>query len=195
MSKTYLLIIRLIILLFVFQACKRDTHCGDQSDIIDFKYVTDENKGKIPYTGKDTLIFISDANDTATLIGQGQNTYFETVNQNLGTNDCQKKYIGKYENIELRFTGNNLLSSIQIKYYTNEYEDQIFAATATSNNLFLNTNECSLKYNNDENNYTDSILINNKYYRGINNRGVFYNAKDGILRIKFINGKEFYKAK
>ena len=194
--KNLITTITIITTIALLQACKRDdTSCGDQSDIIEIKNITNENKAKIPYTGTDTLVFISNTGDTATLLGKGKNIYYETVNNNLGTNECQRKFIGKYENINFQFNGNSLLSELLIKYYTNKDEDQILSISEKLNNLLLNSNECSLKYNNNENNYSDSILVNSKYLYGVENRGVFYNANYGILRMKFSNGKEYLNAR
>ncbi|NDC31272.1 MAG: hypothetical protein EBZ58_10125, partial [Bacteroidetes bacterium] len=60
--KTKLLYISIISLLFIIQACKRtEPDCGDLSDVITNYNISDADKAKIPYTGKDTLVFISDA--------------------------------------------------------------------------------------------------------------------------------------
>jgi hypothetical protein len=58
----------LIILVILVHGCKKETNCGDQTTITNFYYVSNEYKSKIPYSGYDTIIYASDANDTAKLI-------------------------------------------------------------------------------------------------------------------------------
>ena len=191
--KTKLLYISIISLLFIVQACKRsETDCGDLSDVITNYNISDADKAKIPYTGADTLVFISDANDTATLIGQGKNTHYESVRNSLnGNGDCPKYEVIKYENIDINFISNNdtLITSIYYKVY-----HPIHDVNYTFINLYLNTKGLSSYPFELLNNkvFEDSVLVKNKYIKGYyidsNRSQVLYNYQKGIIKfIEFTN--------
>ncbi|NDC31090.1 MAG: hypothetical protein EBZ58_09195, partial [Bacteroidetes bacterium] len=163
MSKTKLLYIAIISLLFILQACKRDTDCGDLSDVITNYNIADSNKAKIPYTGTDTLVFVSDANDTAVLIGQGKNTYYQIVTKGLSSGDCPRTSVEKYENVDMNFIGNSAeLNKIYFRINTTEFsKNSLIGFEIICNNTYRIGSNLELVYS-----YLpveDSILINKKY--------------------------------
>jgi hypothetical protein len=114
--KTKLLYSSLISLLFIIQACKRtEPDCGDLSDVITNYNIADSNKANIPYTGTDTLVFISEAGDTVTLFGQGKDAYYASVRRSIKGGDCPRTGIENYENIKYLYNSNDT-SIIQIYY-------------------------------------------------------------------------------
>jgi hypothetical protein len=60
-------LLSIITIIMLTQSCSKDNNCGDTSDVINNYIIEDSNKAKMPYTGTDTLVFISDKGDTATL--------------------------------------------------------------------------------------------------------------------------------
>lgn len=188
LNKQLCLILLLIAIIFL-HACKRDNNCGDLSDVITNYNIADSNKAKIPYTGTDTLVFVSNANDTVTLIGRGKNTHYESVRNSLnGNSDCPKYEVIKYENIDINFISNNdtLITSIYYKVY-----HPIHDVNYTYINLYLNTKGLSSYPFELLNNkvFEDSVLVKNKYIKGYyidsNRSQVLYNYQKGI--IKFID--------
>jgi hypothetical protein len=79
-----------ILLLFILaQSCTKDASCGDQSDIVNSYYISADDKSKIPFKGNDTLTYISDAGDTAILIGSGKREFIDKVQTVIAGNaDC-----------------------------------------------------------------------------------------------------------
>lgn len=189
--KTKLLYISIISLLFILQACKRtEPDCGDLSDVITNYNIADSNKAKIPYTGKDTLVFISDAGDTSTLIGQGKKTNYESVRTNISGGDCPRAGIDNYENIDMSFIGNLFtFSKIYFRINTTDF----YKNTLTG--FEIKCNETFRVGSTLERVYfflpiSDSIFINNNYVKGKyidDNKSLLYNLNIGILKISFNN--------
>jgi hypothetical protein len=162
--KTKLLYSTIISLLFIIQACKRtEPDCGDLSDIITNYNIADSNKAKIPYTGTDTLVFVSNTGDTATLIGQGKNTHYESVKSNISGGDCPRSSVLNYQNIEINFESPNDTNLTTIFLKVNR---PINAVNYTYLKLFLNTKGLSSFPLELLKNYDDSVLINKEYIKG-----------------------------
>lgn len=163
--------------------------------------LSDDEIRKIPYKGKDTLIFISDAGDTAILYGQGKKHYMDALRGAVPTfdPDCPD-YISKdLEKIEFAFQGtNNNLKQISLTY-TSDYK------YPSSNDLIVNANESymylGLAALNYEGGYKDSVMIRGRIFTGRNlmdyddekfeydsSLTVLYNYHYGILRLSFLDG-------
>ncbi len=191
--KSKLLYITIINLLFITQACKRsETDCGDLSDVITNYNISDADKAKIPYTGTDTLVFISDANDTATLIGQGKNIHIETLRNSLKGGDCPRTKVDKNETIDIIYSGNNKdLYNIKYGLDGNSEKTQL---VCTINNI---SHGDYPYYLNNEAFYIDTVRLNNKLYYGttINIKNVIYglyNWQYGFTKISIEGGKNWY---
>jgi hypothetical protein len=168
------------------QSCTKNINCGDTNDMIYTYNVADSNKAQIPYNGTDTLVFVSDKGDTATLYGQAINQFYYKITQNYGTADCQKNYTYKYQNINTSFLGNNLkLYSVSFIAYMNE---QLTNPSTNSIKIIINDSlfgKSNFEYFNSLTYPDDSVIINGKYQIGYNfNNSIFFNFKYGILRIK-----------
>ncbi len=61
-----------------FACGDKDDGCGERKDA--YYYLSADAKSKIPYTGTDTLVFVSNTGDTARCIGQGTQVAFEEQN-------------------------------------------------------------------------------------------------------------------
>jgi hypothetical protein len=185
--KSKLLYISIISLLFIIQACKRtEPDCGDLSDVITNYNIADSNKAKIPYIGTDTLVFISDAGDTATLIGQGKNTHYESVRRNISGGDCPRSSVTRYENIDINYSGDD--TTINAINFNLRGIDNSFPYNSIR--IFINGTSYSdystIEYFDAKNPNQDSLFINNKYQYGLymSNNIILFNLKLGILKIK-----------
>jgi hypothetical protein len=189
--KTKLLYITIISLLFIIQACKRtEPDCGDLSDVITNYNISDADKAKIPYTGTDTLVFISDAGDTSILIGQGRNSSYETKKYNISGGDCPKNGISNYQNININFISNStFFSTLNYRIAKTDFAPQ------TLTGFEIKCNETYRVGGSVENVFyylpiEDSISINNKFVSGgyiDDEKTLLYNTTIGILKIKFSN--------
>ena len=182
----------IITLIMFTQSCTKNINCGDTNDMIYTYNVADSNKAKIPYSGYDTLIFISDKGDTATLIGQGKKTYYTTKTTNIGNADCPKNEIGKYENVEFVFNSTNkFVGSIKISLFkTNNVRNPTTNILSfTVNNKFID--DTAIEWIESIKQPQDSIFFNGGFFSGIymDKFNVLLNYKNGILKFKDLNDK------
>ena len=189
-SGSQLLYISIICILSLCSCKRNDTSCGDLSDVIINYNISDGDKAKIPYTGTDTFVFISDAGDTATLIGQGKNTHYETVRSNISGGDCPRNGISNYDNINIDFIGNSIFfSTLNYRIAKTDFAPQ------TLTGLEIKCNETYRVGSSLQNVFyylpiEDSIFINRKFVSGgfiDDEKTLLYNATIGILKIKFSN--------
>lgn len=199
--------------LILFSSCSDNNPCNDDSPSKETPYYLDAvNKTNIPYRqdGKDTLVYISDAGDTATLYGIGAKTYFgrEWVRREPNP-DCGAGDYNLLETLEYTFEGSKTkpLNSISFKAYlwrinAGSTYKQLAAFTfngnikTTQQNLPLGGIPDDLLFGiNDTNQYTTKISLNGIAFSGIsiyNNQNtdtlLIYNKAYGILRVK-LNGQ------
>lgn len=101
-------------------SCGDESSCGDNVPTYETYNLSADEKSKVPYTGTDTLIFVSNTNDTAILIGQGKKVYYEEQLIDAGPPDCSTPRIGKYEVNEMVFVDpKKILRDINIKLMVN----------------------------------------------------------------------------
>jgi len=192
--KTKLLYISIISLLFILQACKRtEPDCGDLSDVITNYNIADSNKAKIPYSGTDTLVFVSNSNDTAVLIGQGKKSFQTAIRNSIAGGDCPRNAISNYDNIKINFLSYNLLlANISLSIY--KYEKFGGSPNSTSINFRVNDNEIALtnlEYLTSIKTPQDSIMLNGINVGGVymedDTKAVVYSLKYGVLKFKDLN--------
>ncbi|MCX6187775.1 MAG: hypothetical protein NTU43_12425 [Bacteroidetes bacterium] len=194
--KTKLLYFSIISLLFIMQACKPNNPCEeiDPSDKVYTYNIPDSNKTKIPYTGTETLVFISNTGDTATLVGQGKDEYYVNIkNLRNGGGDCPLYSVRNYQKVEMKFVSDiSSLSNIIYKVYmpSNLEEPGFTYIEVDVNNKYLV--QRSYEYLCSQNNPHDSIMINNIYRSGyyfndINSKTLLYGNSYGILNFKYNN--------
>jgi hypothetical protein len=166
--------------MFFIQNCSKDPGpCGGQKT---YYYLSEEDKAKVPYTGTDTLVFVSNTNDTAVCIGQGKKQFY-TVEYDSGNPDCKPpEYY--YEAYNYKFIDTNNLLNITLNVYN--YED----------NMEIKNNDLSLFPINliyfYEKYYNDSASTNKNQYNTLrinNGKGfiVQYNLKKGIIKVESNN--------
>jgi hypothetical protein len=192
-------LLSLFLLIILVQGCAKESNCGDQTTITNIYNIADSNKSKIPYSGNDTLVFISNEGDTATLIGIGKKAKYITSKKGIGSADCPRELIEKFEKIDFEFNTNNINFNI---FNCKIYNFIIYKSTM----IDMQPDKIEFSINNEisyvsadllnSSNFKDSVLIGGKYYKGTYLNGsnnILYNLKYGILKIKFSNGKEYIK--
>ena len=162
-------------------------------------------KDAIPFRkdGLDTLTFISSFGDTARLYGVGSNSAVSIEQIDGGNSDCGNEY-NDYEILYYSFVGNKpAIPSITFHIRRQALMPSGYGCYFGSNPIIqpqhwhFNSIETSpLSF--DENNYSDTIMINNETVKGINillkgingradsSINVFYNYQYGITRIRTI---------
>lgn len=185
-------ILSIISLITFIQSCSKDTKCSFADTNIYYN-LADSNKAKIPYTGTDTLVFISDQGDTATLVGQGKKTYYNTITNNAGTVDCPKIENRNYENVNFEFKND---TSIFFKATFSILKYDVLGGYPSTTSIKFNFNNTEIDFSNIEyimsfKSFQDSILLNGKYvggvYLGFNTYNALFNFENGILKFKYNN--------
>lgn len=171
------------------QSCFKDASCGDTNDIVNNYNISADDKSKIPFKGNDTLIYISDAGDTATLIGTGKKIFINQVRKNISGNaDCPKYTEDNNETISIECNGDNTeLNKLKYKIYGNTERTKI-ELTA---NVYIGIDYPY--YLNTPVLYTDSVNIGNELYKGTpiiwSGNNALYNYNYGFLKIQLNGGK------
>jgi len=117
-----------ILILFIFaQSCTKEPSCNGQSDTINSYYISADDKSKIPFKGNNTLTYISNAGDTAMLIGNGKREFIDKVQTVIAGNaDCYIYNVDYKETISIEYTGDNLeFNRIKYKIYGNKEKTEI----------------------------------------------------------------------
>jgi hypothetical protein len=180
--QTYLLSLLIIL---SFTACKKDSSNGCGGTIKNYYYLSEADKAKVPYTGIDTLVFVSKTNDTAICIGQGKTTYYN-VFQDPTNPDCAPRE--EYnEVVEYRYKStviNKLDFIVSLKKW--DYDGTMGVLKISFKDKILGT---IFSYLNDK--YYSNHVIN-----GVNKSGLMfyedttykttliYNHQEGILQFK-----------
>ncbi len=183
------LIFLLTLFVILFQSCSKESDCNDQSDMINSYNISADDKSKIPFKGNDTLTYISDAGDTAILIGNGKRAYMDVISKNIGDLECSRYQVDNNETISIEYTGDNIeLNRIKYKIYGNTEGTKI---QFLINSYYGNTDPY---YFNNTTTYTDSVRLGNKFYIGrpivwLGINTLLYNFNNGFLKIQFNEGK------
>ncbi len=192
--KTITTLLILFIAIFGLQSCMKDPCKNyDQTPFHAYYNISDQDKSVIPFKGHDTLIYFSDAGDTAILYGKDKYQYYDIEQGNSGSADCPREISYNYEIIDYKFTGTNS-DLYLLEYVISVYASSLFPDTQI--HYFINNisgQSGPTRYNNPGL-YTDSIQINGKYINGypnddINGLSFLYNFNYGFIRIKVDGGK------
>lgn len=180
--QTYLLSLLIIV---SFTACKRDSSNGCGGSIKSYHFLSDANKAKVPYSGTDTLVFVSNANDTAVCIGQGRKQFYEVLSTPVANGDCDPDF-DYYEAYYYKFIDKNNLLNITMNIWENDlYTWEVMDININTYRLYpVNLRFLITKY------YDDSITINNVTWQ-VNKIGSFikYNLQKGIMYCENDNKK------
>jgi hypothetical protein len=182
-------LISILILFILAQSCTKDASCNGQRDTVNSYYISADDKSKIPFKGNDTLVYISNAGDTAILIGNGKRAFIDKVQTVIAGNaDCYIYNVDYNETISIEYVGNNIeLNKIKYKIYGNKERTEIEFEFNTQYGIYYPYYFNSPKF------YNDSTLISGVLYYGlpldITNYKALYNYEYGFLKIQFNGGK------
>jgi len=197
--KTKIIYFLLLMSVIAMHSCSKSEPCNAK-DIITYYNLTEEQKSKIPYKGSDTLMFLSDAGDTAILWGQGVNHYTEKISTRSLTGDCPDHEFDQIENIETNFIGNNPeFSYLNLRYKSFKHHPPYGGTEqiVLSVNVMQITYQGLLQVVNNINNYTDTVTYKGNQIYGISIgtipddklNFIIYNYNFGVLKIGQKNGK------
>ncbi|MFZ4798984.1 MAG: hypothetical protein ACOYMA_15895 [Bacteroidia bacterium] len=129
-----------IFLLVIFnQSCSKDKgSCGGNKTNY---YLSDVDKAKVPYTGTDTLVFVSNINDTAICIGQGKKLFYTSRSFSVNAGECEDDTY-YYEAYNYKFKDRNKFLDIDL----NIWKDNLKITDVISINIKENTYGTLLSY-------------------------------------------------
>ena len=175
-------ILKFAILLAIITSCSKDPGpCGGQKT---YYYLSEADKAKVPYAGTDTLVFVSNTNDTAVCIGQGKKQFF-TVEYDSGNPDCKPpEYYYEAYNYKYDCLNTNFKLDLNIfKKFDGQLE--IINPIVNSKYFFI---YCRKVYDNPNSIDIRGIIYNNvsSVFMEYNDSAyqLFYNNKNGILKIE-----------
>ena len=185
-----------LIILFT-TACSKPKPTSCEPTVQNY-YLTGGDKAKIPYTGSDTLVFISNTNDTVTAIGSGKILGFE-ITDNHSAPDCPR-YTDEniYENYTCNFLDKNKNPFISITLTSNSFRtnnNSLVDVTMIFNNLYFYLLAYDISHMGSWN-YISSITFNGKQYKDVScaykddadhNSKLYYNQQYGIIRVELNN--------
>ncbi len=189
MKKIFILLLPLLSILII-TSCKRDSSgpCGGRKT---YYQLSDIDKAKVPYTGADTLIFVSNTNDTAICIGQGKKQFYEKVARIVSMGDCASD-TDYYEAYNYKFSTNNFKFILDF----NLYKDDLYGLETVHITKNLDT-EFRIYLvdinNNSVANFIDSIKIRDDWFKKVtftnkyfdsNLDKLYYNNQYGVLKIQ-----------
>jgi hypothetical protein len=107
-------LISILFLIMLMQSCTKDNEpCGGNET---YNYLSTEDKAKVPYTGTDTLVFVSNTNDTAVCIGQGKKRFYTVKYLSVRAGECQNDAY-YYEAYNYKFKDNKNLLDISLNIF------------------------------------------------------------------------------
>jgi hypothetical protein len=174
----------LIVLCFIattFACGDKDDGCGERKDR--YYYLSADAKSKIPYTGTDTLVFVSNTGDTARCIGQGTQVSYESV---LSAGPCPGSQ--EYEVNSTSYVGD---LNIEISLRVNRNRIVITMQDSEHSIGFSQVGDLRVY------SYMPSITIDSVTYMHVheldNNlqlfRKIIFNQQYGIIQINHLNNK------
>lgn len=182
-------------------ACQPSDPCDpNQIPINETYYLSQEDIDKIPFNKHelDTLVYVSNNNDTAILVRQPVEKSFWNASTNRNADPaCQLWDSWKHETIAYNYKGSHyLLNNINFKVSTHdgwrgERNDGLYAYFKIANKNEYKTYFGAIT---DQNSYIDSVSINNKIFYGFiltligdNKTPILYNNQQGLLKITLNN--------
>jgi len=176
--KTFFTISLAIIIIGITSCSKQnESPCNDYVSKIFEKNLSDSTKLNIPFTGTDTLIYISNYNDTAILYGKGLEHYVATASA-LVNNDpaCPQRDYYDIETLDYEFNGDNPnLNFLFLRVnYPQILETDEFITTYILNEY--NRTRATFGRYSKPIYYTSPVTIKGKTYYGI----YFYNDFDRL---------------
>ena len=181
MKNLYLILTLTITSLWLYSCDpnKQDS-CQDSYKTVN---LTDFQKTRCPYSGYDTLVFVSNQNDTVYCYGRGKSTTYDSRLE-TSSPDC-----GNYTNNEIT----NYVYDCNNSILTNKIAIKLSASDAFELRIFLGNYQMGKPAEIINDKYYNSIIQSNNItyktramiFNGIDT--LFYNHHDGIVRILFSN--------
>lgn len=174
--------------IYCFQSCKGDA-CKGGNTTNNYN-ISENNKAAIPYLGTESLVFVNDSGDTATLYLKGRQQFYHSYNSLINP-DCTNEKIENFEHIEIEYTGNHpIITSISYKVYRSQANitGDFTNFQIKISNILLSEN--TFEFSSFSLPIEDSIYFNNKYSSGgfiDETKTILYNKEYGILKFKFSN--------
>lgn len=196
-SKT--LLVPLLFYLAIFIGCSDEPSCPDAKE--EYRYMPEEYKQILPYTGFDTLRFLTNTNDTITCIGQGRTTFFEANYLRDPNPDCNVLTKINYEGYKDNYggiiieQGQSPIASYNNAWYRN------FKINWMGNIISFYTTYIGAKDGDSTDSsykYHDSIMIKNYTYSNVSEftdikgNQLFINKQNGILQLNKITNNIFW---
>jgi hypothetical protein len=170
------------------QSCGPKEGCDDHESKNTYYKINEATKSKIPFSGTDTLVYISMDGDTATLIGQGKKSYTEKVAVKLSTDpSCPAYDYDYFEHIEFSHMGNSLgLGKIFVDITATI--DPFFMFSDANIDIGDSHSKAPLETISDARNYNVEVIIDSISISGVKisinpNNFCIYNYQYGILQI------------
>lgn len=171
---------------FIFLGCSDDNNCPDAKE--EYRYMPEEYKKILLYTGFDTLRFLTNTNDTITCIGQGRTTFFEANYVRDPNPDCNVFTKINYEGYKDQFNEFEISQSYSpippYDYWIASFKINWRDAKFTFDNLAIGKPVEAVNY------FHDSLIVNNtKYYNVTDFKGntgndrIFINRPNGIIKL------------
>ena len=178
----------LLVCPILFQSCKKSTCSGSDVDTL---YIDPTVKSSVAYKGTDTLIFLTETNDTLMLTGNGSIHYFNSVSNSTSCEGINKRQ----EGFRITFASMDQTQSLFHSLYVSPTNDNQTRIAINYKNI-----NYVLPYENLRFPWTKSLEINGKTYDDIfitqsSNQpdSLYYSLKAGIVRLKFPTGELLQK--
>ncbi|MES2561061.1 MAG: hypothetical protein V4590_15060 [Bacteroidota bacterium] len=180
-----------------FVSCIRDTGCPDPpaTVTVDLPHYL---KDKIPYTGKDTLMFIRKTDgDTHTFIGQGLKRGYDLLPRDGGDEEClSSRGSASMEYVKYTFVSSTFPSSIVLHMYYVEYPVGKNVSVRFNNKLYKRPSSVFTPF------AKDSFKVGSRMYYDVATIAddldplsqeyfTLFNATYGILKFRFATGEEW----
>jgi hypothetical protein len=171
-------ILALLSLLFLLVCCrKQEPDCKETQDI--HYQVSDEAKAMMPYKQGDSIVFVSNHDDTASLVAKAP--YASEVVEVSENPTCPPSSRTHYHHYSVELVGNNVrIPKLTLDIYNDElapYGDHFLLFK--NNQLIGGTSRFWIA----NGILSDSILLSGNYVAGVTMGGVLYNKNIGILSL------------
>lgn len=161
-----------------------DTDKCPEKDTIDYFYLTVDEKGKIPYSGNDTLYFLDENKKEIVLIGRGKKvSYYEY--SDLKELDCNALNIERHEINQFNFDSSNNSIFIEMK---EQYELLYINSNGTKFQAFTGDISNNISKSFQKVYQFDTLTFQNvNILTGFDNSSqkLIINKELGIIQIKF----------
>ena len=200
MAKNYFLLLFILPLFFLFNCCQPMSSGCPVVTSTSYSLANDD-KNKIPYTGTDTMVFVSNFGRTVTLVGHGKVDNYDTrIIKGAAPPEC-KQPTQSYEYQMINLTSGDP-SLNEIDFYLSRVPSPNYYGTTGS--WVINGGESYTNYFTtllDDSSYTDTVSVNGKLINciiiladtGDISNVLYYNHNYGVLRFNLPPDQIWYR--